>query len=327
MPSQNGTGRDDRAPRHHEAGGSSRTGPLKLMAIFAHPDDESLGVGGTLARYAAEGVETYLVTATRGQRGWLGEPGANPGLHTLGQIRERELRAAAAVLGIRRLDILDYVDGELDQADPAEATAKLVGIVRTVRPDVVITFGPDGAYGHPDHIAISQLTTAALVSAADPAVDDQIGRARQHRVAKLYHKIWTAEERVVFEAAFGDIAMQVDGAERRPIGWPEWAITTRVDTADYWRTCWEAISCHRSQLPAYDELLALPEEQHRALWGNQGFYRAFDLTGSGPGLERDLFQGLREATPESASRTSVRPLDAASVAGPPRPDARAHADR
>ena len=65
--------------------------------------------------------------------------------------------------------------------------------------------------------------------------------------------------------------------QRRPIGWPEWAITTRIDTAEHWRTCWRAISCHRSQLPAYDDLLALPEGQHRALWGNQGFYRAFGL--------------------------------------------------
>ena len=196
----------------------SRTTPLKLMAILAHPDDESLGVGGTLATYAAEGIETYLVTATRGERGWVGEPNAYPGPRALGEIRERELRAAAAVLGIRHLDILDYVDGELAQADPAEVTAKLVGIVRRARPDVVITFGPEGAYGHPDHIAISQLTTAALVCAADPGYLDAVGGARPHRVAKLYHKIWTAEEQAVFQAAFGDIVMHVDGAERRPIG-------------------------------------------------------------------------------------------------------------
>jgi LmbE family N-acetylglucosaminyl deacetylase len=271
----------------------SRTTPLKLMAILAHPDDESLGVGGTLAGYAAEGIETYLVTATRGERGWLGQPDANPGPTALGEIRERELRAAAAVLGIRHLDLLDYLDGDLDQADPAGAVAKLVGILRRARPNVVITFGPDGAYGHPDHIAISQLTTAALVCAADPAYLDEVGSAQRHRVAKLYHKIWTAEEQAVFKAAFGDTVMQVDGVERRALPWPEWAITTRIDTAEQWRTCWRAISCHRSQLPAYDDLLALPEEQHRALWGNQGFYRAFSLVNSGRALEHDLFEGLR----------------------------------
>jgi LmbE family N-acetylglucosaminyl deacetylase len=297
----------------------SRTAPLKLMAILAHPDDESLGVGGTLATYAAEGVETYLVTATRGERGWLGEPDANPGLRALGEIRERELRAAAAVLGVRRLDILDYVDGELDRAEPAEVTAKLVSIIRRVRPDVVITFGPEGAFGHPDHIAISQLTTAALVCAADPGYLDEVGSARQHRVAKLYHKIWTAEEGAVWKAAFGDIMMQVDGVERRPIGWPRWAITTWIDAGDHWRTCWRAVACHRSQLPAYDDLLALPEEHHRALWGNQGFYRAFSLVNGGCAPEHDLFQGLRTAAQpdghEPAPRTAERSLEAA-LGGP-----------
>jgi LmbE family N-acetylglucosaminyl deacetylase len=287
--------RDGEARGSYEAAGRSTTSPLKLMAILAHPDDESLGIGGTLARYAAEGIQTYLVTATRGERGWVGEPNANPGPRALGEIRERELRAAAAVLGIRHLDILDYVDGELDQADPVKVTAKLVDIVRRVRPDVVITFGPEGAFGHPDHIAISQLTTAALVWAADPGYVHQVRGARQHRVAKLYHKIWTAEEQAVFQAAFGEIVMPVDGDERRPMAWPEWAITARIDTAEQWRTCWRAIACHRSQLPAYDELLAMPEEQHRALWGNQGFYRAYSQVSGGRVREHDLFQGLRPA--------------------------------
>src|SRR5262249_20331306 len=132
-----------------------------------HPDDESLGVGATLARYAAEGVEVTLITATRGQRGWFGDPAENPGLDALGQVRESELRAAAAELGVRELVMLDYVDGEFDQADPEEVTCELVAHLRRVRPQVVVTFGPDGGYGHPDHIAISQLTSAAIVRAAD----------------------------------------------------------------------------------------------------------------------------------------------------------------
>ena len=95
--------------------------PLRLMAILAHPDDESLGVGGTLAKYASEGVEVSLVTATRGQSGrYHGhrEPGKHPGAEQLGQIRESELRAAAAVLGVQRLTLLDYHDQALDRADP-----------------------------------------------------------------------------------------------------------------------------------------------------------------------------------------------------------------
>jgi LmbE family N-acetylglucosaminyl deacetylase len=288
------------------------TEPLKLMAILAHPDDESLGIGGTLARYAAEGVETYLVTATRGQRGWTGEASANPGLQALGEIRERELLAATGVLSLKNVDILDYVDGDLDQAEPAEITAHLVKIIRRVRPDIIITFGPDGAFGHPDHIAISQFTTGAVVCAADSRYVDELGSHSAHRVSKLYHKIWTAEEDAVFGAAFGDVAMLVDGGERRAIGWPDWSITARVDTADYWQTCWQAIACHRSQLRVYDELLALPEEQHRKLWGNQGFARAFSLVSGGRAVERDLFEGLRTGErADSAEATGNQSVQAA----------------
>ena len=142
------------------------------MAILAHPDDESLGVGGTLAKYASEGVEVFLVTATRGQSGrYHGhrEPGKHPGAEQLGRIRESELRAAVAVLGIRELTLLDYHDQALDRAAPTEAVAQLVAELRRVRPDVVLTFGPDGVYGHPDHIAICQFTTTAVATAASPS--------------------------------------------------------------------------------------------------------------------------------------------------------------
>ena len=145
----------------------------KLMAVLAHPDDESLGVGGTLAKYASEGVEVFLLTATRGDggryRGHRADDPQHPGPVALAKIREAELRAAAAVLGVREVSLLDYHDQQLDRANPREAVAGIVGHLRRVRPDVVVTFGPDGAYGHPDHMAISQFTTAAIVAAADPA--------------------------------------------------------------------------------------------------------------------------------------------------------------
>jgi LmbE family N-acetylglucosaminyl deacetylase len=265
---------------------------LKLMCILAHPDDESLGTGGTLARYAAEGVETYLVMATRGERGWWGESKDYPGERALGQIREGELRAAARVLGIREVFFLDYVDGELDQADPIAATAQIAGAIRQARPQVVISFGPDGAYGHPDHIAISQWTTAAVVRAADP--DDAIANGlAPHRVAKLYYKVWTKEEQAAYQSVFGDLVMRVDDVERRVSAWEDWAITTWIDTEDYWRTTWQAASCHQSQLPGYGRLENLSEEHHRGLWGRQGFYRAYSLVNGGRQIERDLFAGLR----------------------------------
>src|SRR5829696_10174810 len=165
---------------------------LRLMAVLAHPDDEALGVGGTLAKYAAEGVETVLVTATLGQRGrYRGHPPGHelhPGERALASIREAELRAAAAVLGVRELILLGYGDQELDRADPREARARIVQAIRRTRPHVVVTFGPDGAYGHPDHIAISQLTTAAVVCAADAGYD-RSQESAPHRVSKLYYRV------------------------------------------------------------------------------------------------------------------------------------------
>ena len=159
---------------------------LRLMAILAHPDDESLGVGGTLAKYAAEGVETFLVTATRGQKGRFRghrDPPEHPGAERLGEIRERELRAAAAVLGVGDVAVLDYQDQALDRADTREAVEAIAAHIRRVRPHVVVTFGPDGAYGHPDHIAISQFTTAAIVAAAASAGRAAPGgQAVPHRV-------------------------------------------------------------------------------------------------------------------------------------------------
>ena len=157
---------------------------LRLMCVLAHPDDESLGTGGILARYAAEGIETYLVTATRGERGWPGRPEDYPGLQELGRIREAELRWAAENLGVREVSFLDYVDGDLDQADPSQVIGQIAAQLRRVRPHVVVTFGPDGIYGHPDHIAISQFTTAATVAAADAGYG--AGDLPPHRVSKLY---------------------------------------------------------------------------------------------------------------------------------------------
>lgn len=87
---------------------------LRLLSVLAHPDDESMAVGNTLAKYAAEGIETYLIVATGGERGWNGDPAANPGLAEVGKLRKGELMASAKVLGIKEVTFLDYIDGELD---------------------------------------------------------------------------------------------------------------------------------------------------------------------------------------------------------------------
>lgn len=268
------------------------TTALRLLAVLAHPDDESLGYGGILARYAAEGVETNVVTATRGERGWFGDPSENPGLEALGRIRESELRAACRELGVGRLELLGYVDGELDQADPREAIAKIAEYLREMRPQVVLTFGQDGAYGHPDHIAICQFTTAAIVCAADPGYVSPAGHP-PHAVSKLYYLADTAEALDAYQSVFGDLVMHIDGVERRGIGWPEWEITTRVATEEYWPVVWRTVSCHRTQLPGYAALAELSEAQHRALWSSRGLYRAFSTVNGGREREDDIFAGLR----------------------------------
>src|SRR5215212_8093414 len=126
---------------------------LKLLCILAHPDDESLATGGILAKYAAAGVQTYLVMATRGERGWRGAAADNPGLQALGHLRQRELAAATRILGVQETHYLDYTDGDLDRVDYTKATAKIVTLLRRIRPQVVVTFDANGMYGHPDHIA------------------------------------------------------------------------------------------------------------------------------------------------------------------------------
>jgi LmbE family N-acetylglucosaminyl deacetylase len=264
----------------------------RLMCILAHPDDESLGMGGALAKYAAEGVETYLLTATRGERGWQGPAQDNPGPAALGAIREAELRRAAQTLSIRDLAFLDYIDGDLDQADPAEAVVKIAAHLRRVKPQVVITFGPDGAYGHPDHIAISQFTTAACVAAADASyagADD----LPPHTVVKLYYMAVSQALADAYAAVFGDIIMHIDGADRRTVVTPDWAITTRLDTSAYEQTVWDAVFCHTSQLPSYSRLDQVPEQYQKVIWRQQSYYRAFSLVNGGRAIERDLFEGLR----------------------------------
>jgi LmbE family N-acetylglucosaminyl deacetylase len=269
--------------------------PLRLLCVLAHPDDESLGAGGLLAKSAAEGVETHLVTATRGERGRIGAD--RPGPEIAGPLRERELRRAARVLGVAGLELLGYLDGDLDRADPIEASARIAAHVRRIRPQVVVTFASEGSYGHPDHIAISQLTGAALVAAADAGFEPPAGvelPEAPHRVRKLY---WMAWDRAAFDgyerAIGGRLAAKVDGVERLATPWPDWLLTARVDAREHWRTVWEAVRCHASQVANYTGFATLTEDEHRELWGRQSFYRVWSLVNGGRQVETDLFEGLR----------------------------------
>ena len=265
--------------------------------MLAHPDDESLGVGGTLAKYASAGVDVFLITATRGDsgrfRGYSPGDHQHPGRLALAKIRESELRAAASALGVREVSILDYSDQQLDQASPREAVNAIARHIRRAQPDVVVTFGPDGAYGHPDHIAISQFTTAAIVAAADRAYSSDGTEPEQpHVVSKLYYIAWPESTWKAYQSAFRRLVSTVDGIERQAVPWPDWAITTVIDTRSVWPSVWRAVCCHQSQVTAHERLKDLSPEDHEALWGRQSFYRVFSTVTGGRVSETDLLEGI-----------------------------------
>ena len=265
---------------------------LKLLAIFPHPDDETLGFGPTLVKYASEAVETYLVCATRGERGWYESEGPDPGWEGVARIREAELRCAAEHLGLRDVNFLDYIDGDVDQANPAEIIGKIVTHIRQIKPQVVVTFPPDGSYGHPDHIALSQFTNAALVCAADDSYRDANSQAA-HRVAKFYYMVDSMNMVNATIETFGGISMDVDGLTRRHVGWPDWEITTRLNTADFLEQVYQAVHCHKSQLPGYGPFGEMSASELGIFYREGTFYRAYSLVNGGRKVEYDLFEGLR----------------------------------
>jgi LmbE family N-acetylglucosaminyl deacetylase len=130
--------------------------PNRMLVILAHPDDESFGAGGTLAKYAHQGVQVILLCATRGE---AGISGAKP--EEAGAVREQELRQAAKFLGIE-VYFLGYQDGGLSREDPAKLLEHIVSWINRVQPQVILTFGPDGVSGHPDHVTVSHIVTQAV---------------------------------------------------------------------------------------------------------------------------------------------------------------------
>jgi LmbE family N-acetylglucosaminyl deacetylase len=262
---------------------------LRLLCILAHPDDETLGTGGILAKYSAEGVATYLITATRGEVGWTAATDKYPGEEALGEIREQELRSAAKRLGISEVLFLDYMDGELDRVDPGEIIHKIAAHIQHIRPQVVVTFDPFGAYGHPDHIAISQFAASATILATCKALNDQL----PHQVSKFYYFLDTIEDIHFYESIFGELRMNIDGIERTAAGWPLWSATTLIPVGSYAELIWEAMLCHKSQLPGLQALRNLAVDQRRRLWEVQKLYRVYSLVNGGRAVETDLFAGLR----------------------------------
>lgn len=135
--------------------------PSRAIGIFAHPDDEVFCAGGTFRQWSNEGTHVTIVSATRGEAGQIrdADVATRP---TLGAVRERELRAACQALGVQDVRVLDHADGHVGEIDPVCLTQELVSIIIEDEADAVVTFGEDGAYGHPDHIAIGEATRRAV---------------------------------------------------------------------------------------------------------------------------------------------------------------------
>lgn len=272
-----------------------------LLAAFAHPDDEAFGTAGVFRKYADEGVTTALICATRGEEGEISDPTLAT-RETLGRVREQELRAACAIMGVADLSFLDYHDGRLAQTDEVEATGRLVRQIRRLRPQVVITFDANGGYGHLDHIAIHRLTVAAFQQAGDPSCyPEQIAEGLPaYAPHKLYFTAFarSAMRRMREQMASGHGAAFQPGGDRATIpleemGTPDELITTVVtlDERQY-EAKLRAMQAHRTQMDPRNPIGSLPPEAMRAWLGTERFVRAYPSGPTGDGVENDLFAGV-----------------------------------
>jgi N-acetyl-1-D-myo-inositol-2-amino-2-deoxy-alpha-D-glucopyranoside deacetylase len=286
----------------------------RIMFVHAHPDDETVGTGATMARYAAEGALVTLVTCTLGEEGEIHVPSLG-GLvaseaDQLGGYRIGELAEACAALGVTDHRFLGGAgrfrdSGMMDtpankhprafwSADLDAASALLVDVMREVRPQVLVTYDPNGFYGHPDHIQAHRVAMRAAELAA----------AEGFAPAKVY---WTAVPRSVLEAGmkeFGESPdnpfAEIENLEDLPFGSPDEEIAARVDAHEYSEAKVAAVRAHATQIPPDSWLLTIAGrigsefmgvEYYRLVAGEKG-------PGNGPyGWESDLFAGLDGASP------------------------------
>jgi N-acetyl-1-D-myo-inositol-2-amino-2-deoxy-alpha-D-glucopyranoside deacetylase len=299
---------------------SSILAARRMVLVHAHPDDESIGTGATMARYAADGAHVTLVTCTLGEEGEI----LVPELHRLraeeadqlGGYRIGELSAAMRALGVTDFRFLGEAGRWRDsgmmgtpsndhprcfwRADLGEATRELVAVLREVRPQVMVTYDENGGYGHPDHIQAHRVAMAALDAAADPAYAPEAGDPWQ--VAKVY---WTALPRSVLQAgidalrAAGDTSFfaGVERAEELPMGVPDELVSTEVDARDFLDLKMDAMRAHATQISVDGPFFALSNNVGHKAFGVEHFrlVRGTAVPGDGDGdgrREADLFAGL-----------------------------------
>ncbi len=278
---------------------------LTLMAVHAHPDDEGTGTGGVLAKAAAEGIRTVLVTCTDGSCGdgpggvKPGEPGHNPA--EIVELRTIELQKSCDVLQVTHLELLGYADsgmmgwpqnsapGSFWTTPVAEAAERLAELMRYYQPDVVVTYDENGFYGHPDHIQAHRITMAAVELTKIPA--KVYWTTAPHSMMAEFGRIM-AEMGIEPdpETSTDDAQQSADGAQP-PVGLPDEEISTWVDVTEFGERKFEALAAHASQ---GDNIffVGLGVERFTRLMGIETFVRVQDSTGAAL-PENDLFAGLR----------------------------------
>jgi LmbE family N-acetylglucosaminyl deacetylase len=277
-----------------------------MLAVLAHPDDETFGMGGTLALYAKHGVDVHLVCATRGEVGEVA-PHFLEGFQSIGELREHELRCAAGNLGLAGVHFLDYRDsgmpGSPDNHHPRalvaapldEVVAKVTGYIRQLRPQVVLTFDPIGGYRHPDHIAIHQATVKAFYAAGDP--QQYPAQGAPYQPEKLYYHTfprgwlsWMVRLMPLFGkdprhfGQNGDIDLLELTGESFPVH-------ARINYKEVARQKEAATACHASQGGMGSSNNLFVRLAFRVAAGQDSYIRAYPEPDGGP-KETDLFAGV-----------------------------------
>ncbi|MCW2707692.1 MAG: 1D-myo-inosityl-2-acetamido-2-deoxy-alpha-D-glucopyranoside deacetylase [Frankiales bacterium] len=285
----------------------------RLLLVHAHPDDETIGTGATMAKYAAEGAHVTLVTCTLGEEGEILVPSlahlASDQEDRLGQHRIGELAAACAALGVTDHRFLggpgrwrdsgmmgtpqNDEPGCFWRADLDEASRALVAVIREVRPQVVVTYDDNGGYGHPDHIQAHRVTVAAVEQAADPAYAPETGEP--WTVAKLY---WTAFPKSVLQAGIDHLKASgqtnffgADSADDLPFGIPDEQVTTEIDARAHLDAKVAAMRAHASQISVDGPFFALSDNVGQQAMGREFYVLAKGVRGVASGREPDVFGG------------------------------------
>lgn len=243
-------------------------GPLAgrtVLAVFAHPDDESIACGGTLARLSDAGARVVLLCASRGEAGSISDRALVPD-GDLGVVRTRELHEAAAILGIAEVIVRDHPDGDLRWDDVPELHAEIVETVQRCRPDAVITFAEDGFYWHLDHIGVHERTYTALLSFGADAPPlyyvTMLNGIMRDVVEAAHAKGWAPPD-----SSFWDIAPDAFGAGAKPP-------TFTVNVSDWIPRKLAALRCHKTQMGPNNPIAWIDEDEARRWLGVEYFRRA-----------------------------------------------------